>query len=452
MAKKLFGTDGVRGVANIELTAELAFKLGRSAALVLSKSSKQANILIANDSRISSQMLEAALVAGICSVGANAHIAGIVPTPALAYLVTLHKMDAGIMISASHNPFYDNGIKFFDSKGYKLSDAVELEIEELTAGDYENAISHEKIGRKFKLNNAINDYTRYIAYKAGLPDLSGKTIALDCANGATFEAAPRVFRQLGADVVALYTTPDGININDDCGSTKIDNLVKYVQNNPQIDFAFAYDGDGDRLYAVDERGNVLNGDFILSIIADYMHKNGVLNHNTLVGTSMTNLGLIKAGEEMGIKIVQTDVGDRYVLEKMLTEGYNLGGESSGHIIFLDYSTTGDGILASLILSSIIVRQSKKLSKINTIMKEFPQILENVTITNELKQEIMQNPEILAEIEQIEAKLGKSGRIVVRPSGTEPLIRIMLEGEDLNFIKELATGLADIIRRKKDGGA
>jgi phosphoglucosamine mutase len=446
--RKLFGTDGVRGLANTELTCELAYNLGRAGAFVLSRSNHHIpKIIVGKDTRISGYMLESALAAGMCSVGAKVYLAGVVPTPAIAYLVREYNCDAGVVISASHNPFHDNGIKFFNGDGYKLSDSLEEQIEDIIFNK-QDILPHptgENLGFITYRHNAINDYIKFLMSTLDKIDLSGLKIALDCANGATFKAAPYVFKNLGAQVFVINDKPNGKNINLNCGSTHLNQLVEFVLDN-NIDVGFGFDGDGDRCLAVDSNGNIVHGDEILSICAHYMKQNGLLNHNTIVATIMSNLGLFIMGEKYGINVEKTGVGDRYVLEKMLECGYNLGGEQSGHIIFSDHNTTGDGILTALYLSKIMAQSNKKLSSLNNLMNIMPQVLVNAKVSNNKKNQYMFNTQIKSEIKMLEQKFANNGRVVIRPSGTEPLIRVMLEGSNKSMLTQEALRLAGIMEK------
>ncbi len=444
--RKLFGTDGVRGLANSELTPQLAFNLGRSGAFVLSKFCKHPpQIIVGKDTRISGYMLESALVAGMCSVGAKVILAGVIPTPGIAYCVRKYNCDAGVVISASHNPFYDNGIKFFNNAGYKLSDALEEEIENVIF-DKDIVLPEptaEKVGSvTYKYND---DYIKFLESTLGDLNFSGLNIALDCANGATFKVAPTVFKNLGANLFVINDKPDGKNINLNCGSTHLDSLVEFVVAN-KCDVGFAFDGDGDRCLVVDSDGNIIHGDEIMSICAFYMKQKKILKQNTIVATIMSNLGLFMMGKKYGINIERTGVGDRYVLEKMLECDYNLGGEQSGHIIFLDHNTTGDGILTALYVSKIMAESGKKISQLNNLMSVMPQVLVNAKVSNTKKNQYMSNLQIQSEIKMLEEKFADNGRVVVRASGTEPLIRVMLEGSNKFLLNHEAKRLAGIMEK------
>lgn len=445
--ERIFGTDGVRGIANTELTAELAYALGRAGAYVLTEGTHKPKILVGKDTRISGDMLESALVAGILSVGAEAVILGVVPTPAVAHLTREYGADAGVMISASHNPVEYNGIKFFDNKGYKLPDELEDEIQRVIENKFEGVPSptgHD-LGKATTEVGALDEYMDYA--KSTIPvDLKGLKVALDCANGACYKAAVTAFRELGADVYVINDNPDGTNINENCGSTHPEELMDYVVRK-KCDFGFAFDGDADRCLAVDEKGNLINGDFILTLCAKYLKDLGQLKDDTLVVTVMSNLGLDIACKKENINIIKTKVGDRYVLEEMIKDGYVLGGEQSGHVIFLDYNTTGDGLVTALQVAAIKKRSEKTLSELAGIMKELPQILVNAKVPNDKKNIYLEDKEIVGKIQEIENKLNGVGRVLIRPSGTEPLVRVMLEGENQEEIDKMAHDLADLILSK-----
>ena len=444
---RLFGTDGARGIANKELTCELAMNIGRAAAMVLANENKHPKILIGKDTRLSGDMLEGALTAGLCSIGADVVLLGTVPTPAVAYLIKKYKADAGIMISASHNPFEFNGIKIFSSDGYKLPDELENEIESIVLDHSKpfTILVNDGIGKVTKAENAVSDYIEHIISTVPYR-LDGMNVAIDCSNGSASTTARELFTKLGANCHILSAEPDGININDKCGSTHLENLQKYVVENG-LEMGVAFDGDADRCLAVDENGNVVDGDFIMAICAMDLHSRGKLAKNTAVGTVMSNMGFGKFCEDNHIKFVSTNVGDRYVLEAMLREGYNFGGEQSGHVIFLDYSTTGDGQLTAAQLLSLVHRRNAKMSSIATLMTHYPQILINVKVTNEGKVQFYKNQDIKNKIESVKNELGSDGRILVRLSGTEPLVRVMLEGLDKEKITRLANETADLIKAK-----
>jgi phosphoglucosamine mutase len=443
----MFGTDGVRGIANKELTAELAYNLGRAGSFVLTEGTHKPNIVVGMDTRISGDMLESAMVAGICSVGAHAICVGVVPTPAVAYLTRLYNADAGIVISASHNPVEYNGIKFFNKDGYKLPDDVEDRIEMIIKNGLKEVSSPvgENLGIRDIRKNAIFDYIDFLMGLAEV-DLNGVKVALDCAEGASYIAAPEVFRRLGAEVHVIHNNPDGKNINKNCGSTHMSELKKYtVEMGCQIGFAF--DGDADRCLAVDENGELINGDFILAILSKDLKEIGKLDEDTLVVTVMSNIGLDVACKNEGIKTVKTKVGDRYVLEEMLKSGYKIGGEQSGHIIFLHHNTTGDGLITAIKLASVIRKKGKTASELAGMMKEFPQVLVNAKVSNAKKNYYTTDEKILSEIDKIEKYLEGKGRVLIRPSGTEPLVRVMLEGENQEEINKMAHELGALIEER-----
>ena len=445
---RLFGTDGARGVANTELTAELAMNIGRAAAMVLINDEvEHPTILIGKDTRLSGDMIEGALIAGLCSVGANVKLLGVVPTPAVAYLIGKYNADAGIMISASHNPFEFNGIKIFSSDGCKLPDDLENRIEEIVL---DNVVPYaiakdENIGKVTRLETAADDYVDQVAKSVGC-DLEGMEIALDCSNGSSSRTAEKLFTKLGAKVHVLFDKPDGININKDCGSTHIGRLQSYVREH-KLCCGLAFDGDADRCLAVDENGNLVDGDYLIAICAKDMKDRGMLKKNAVVGTVMTNMGFNKFCEENDMTFVSTKVGDCYVLEAMLREGYNIGGEQSGHIIFLDYATTGDGELSGAMILSIMKRTGEKLSVLAKVMERMPQVLINVKVSAEGKLAFYTDKEVKAEINRVTEILGDRGRILVRVSGTEPLVRVMLEGENLEEIQNLAEEAAQVVRER-----
>lgn len=444
---KLFGTDGVRGIANTELTGRLAYELGRAGAYVLTKeTSHTPKILVGMDTRISGDMLEAALTAGICSVGAHAVLAGIVPTPAVAYLVRKYKLDAGIVISASHNPVEYNGIKFFNSEGYKLRDELENMIEEIVLSDRDDLPkpTGEFIGTKSVAEEALDDYIDFLT-ASGKVKFNGIKVAIDCANGASYKAAPIALLNLGADLCIIHNEPNGNNINLNCGSTHIDSLKKLVVENG-ADIGFAFDGDADRCLAVDENGELIDGDKILAICGLYLKENGKLSGDTVVGTVMSNMGLSVMGKKHGINIEQANVGDRYVIEKMLEGGYCLGGEQSGHIIFHEYNTTGDGIITAIQMLTVLKVKGVKASELAKVMDVYPQVLVNAKIKNEYKNTYMNNEEVSAAVHSLEKKFEGDGRVLIRPSGTEPLVRVMIEGTDIEQMQRDAEELAAIIEK------
>jgi len=424
---KYFGTDGVRGVANRELTPELAYKIGRCGGYVLAGKAARPKVVIGMDTRISGPMLEAALTAGLLSIGADVIRLGVVTTPAVAYLTRLLGADAGVMISASHNPVADNGIKFFGADGYKLSDETELEIERLIDAERDELPRPEGGGIGMVTTDAEAKY-RYLEYLKTTVKHSfqGLRIVMDCAHGAAYELAPRIFRELGAEVIAVGAEPDGLNINAGVGSTHAEHLIAQVKVHG-ADLGLSYDGDADRLIAVDETGAEVDGDYILLICGEAMRKAGRLSRDTIVTTVMANIGFFKAAEALGLQTARTAVGDRYVMEEMRRGGFNLGGEQSGHVIFLDYNTTGDGILTSLQLVDTLIASGKKLSELKTIMRKYPQVLVNVRVAD--KSRFKGNEAIAKAVAAAEAELGDSGRVLVRPSGTESLIRVMAEGPD-----------------------
>ena len=446
---RLFGTDGARGVANSELTCELAMSIGRAAAMVLTDGAhRHPRILIGKDTRISSDMLEGALVAGLCSVGADVITLGVIPTPAVAYLVGKYKADAGIMISASHNPCEYNGIKIFSGDGYKLPDALEEQIEAIVLDHAQTppVPTGRDIGRVTAADHAVKDYIDHI--KSTVPfALNGMKVAIHCANGAASRTAERLFTELGAEVHMMADKPDGVNINEDCGSTHMEHLMQYVREHPDLNAGLAFDGDADRFLAVDDHGNFVDGDYIMAICAADMKSRGKLARNTAVGTIMTNMGFNRFCDDNGMRFVATKVGDRYVLEEMLLEEYNFGGEQSGHIIFLDFATTGDGQLTAAQLLSILKRRGAKVSSLATLMSRYPQVMVNVTVSAEGKLRFYTDNEVKAAVEQAKKELGKTGRVVVRVSGTEPLIRVMVEGEDEEQIGRLANGLAELVKAR-----
>lgn len=445
---RLFGTDGVRGVANKELTNELALSIGKAAAKVLAgELGRKPTVMIGKDTRASGDMLEAALTAGLCSVGANVLAVGIVPTPAVAYLVERYGCDAGIMISASHNPCEYNGIKIFQSTGYKLDDAIEEEIEAIVLDNAEEIPMKTggEVGNRLYCKTAVKDYVDHVVSTTDVR-FDGMKIALDCANGSASVCAKDIFTALGARCYMLSDTPDGENINLNCGSTHPEELMQFVKGN-ELDLGLAFDGDADRMLAVDENGELIDGDKIIAICAKRMKDEGTLAKDTAVVTVMSNMGFFKFCEEEGINCAKTAVGDRYVLEKMLADGYNIGGEQSGHVIFLDYATTGDGELTGVQLLKTVVKSKKKLSELATIMTVYPQVLINVEVTPEGKQKYNNDEYIISAVQQAEMELMGDGRVLVRVSGTEPLVRVMLEGKDYEKITALGNKIADVVRER-----
>lgn len=444
---RLFGTDGVRGVANKELTCELAYKIGRAGAYVLTKDKKDVKIVVGMDTRISGDMLEAALVAGICSVGSDVLSVGIVPTPAVAYLTRKLNAEAGVVISASHNPVEYNGIKFFSSTGYKLKDEIEEEIESYILDGIEvplNPIGGE-VGRRIIVDNGIEEYKNYLRKSISV-DFKGIKVAIDCGNGAVYKAAPELIKDLGADIEVIHNNPNGVNINVNCGSTKPEEVQKLVLNT-NADIGISFDGDADRLIAVDEKGNIFDGDHIMAVCGMHLKKKGMLKKDTIVATVMSNMGLDICLKKENIGIVKTKVGDRYVIEEMEQKGYSLGGEQSGHIIFLDHNTTGDGLLTALQLIAIIKETGEKLSELAKVMTSLPQVLINAKVSNEKKTAYLEDEVIKEEIKKLEEKFHGEGRVLIRPSGTEPLVRVMIEGKKQEEITEMAKNLAHIIEER-----
>ncbi|MBE6538394.1 MAG: phosphoglucosamine mutase [Ruminococcaceae bacterium] len=448
---RLFGTDGVRGIANTELTCERALEIGRAAAEVLADGCRRRPLfVVGSDTRTSSDMLSCAVTAGICSMGADVISLGVVPTPAVAYLVGKYKADAGIMISASHNPSEFNGIKIFSGDGYKLPDALEERIEAIVL-DHESKLESPigaGVGKLTHATGATRDYINHVKSSV-LYSLDGMNIAIDCSNGSASATARELFAALGANAHIMNAEPNGSNINENCGSTHIENLAKYVVDNG-LDCGVAFDGDADRCLAVDENGKVIDGDMIMAICALDLKERGRLNHNAVVGTIMTNFGFGKFCEENDLKYVATKVGDRFVLEEMLLEDYSFGGEQSGHVIFRDFATTGDGQLTACQLLSLIRRKGKKLSELASVMTRYPQTIVNLTVSAEGKLLFYTDKEIKDTIEEAKNILGKTGRVVVRPSGTEPLIRVMAEGEDMKQIESVANMVANVIIKRLGG--
>lgn len=443
---KLFGTDGVRGLANHEITAELAFQLGRAGAYVLGQGSHKPRFVIGMDTRISGHMLEGALISGICSLGGDVITVGVIPTPAVAVLTRYFKADAGVVISASHNPAEFNGIKFFNKDGLKLSDDIEEKIENLVLNKYQYKLPKgDCVGSAISVDNPQEIYIDFLIDKLDI-DLKGLNIVLDCANGASYKIAPRVFNRLGANIEIIGNCPDGININKECGSTYL-NLLQEKVVNEGADFGLAFDGDADRLLAVDNLGRVVDGDMIMNIFARSMKKEGTLKNDAVVLTVMSNMGLEKALCDIGCNCVKTKVGDRYVLETMVKEDYNLGGEQSGHIIMLDHNTTGDGLLTAVQLARIIKKENRDLSELADFMKVYPQVLVNAKVNNKKKNDYMQDKVIKKEIEKIEEHFHNKGRVLIRPSGTEPIVRVMIEGECQKELENIARGLADLIEER-----
>ena len=445
---RLFGTDGVRGVANTELTCELAFRLGQASAYVLASDVHRPTILVGRDTRISGEMLESALVAGICSVGARAVLVEVLPTPAIAYLTRFYEADAGAVISASHNTVEYNGIKFFDKNGYKLPDAMEDRIEEIVKNGMPEGFEMpvgERVGRPVRQRNATRRFVDFVKETTDVR-LDGLHVVLDCAQGASYEVAPLVFKELGAHVSCYYHEPDGTNINDHCGSTHPRRLCELVRE-LGADVGFAFDGDADRLMAVDERGQLINGDQVMAMLALYLKGQGRLRQNTVVATVMSNMGLEIALKKNGVKMEKTKVGDRYVLEEMLKSGYCLGGEQSGHVILLDHNTTGDGLITAVQVISNMVKSAQPLSRLASVMQMMPQSQYAANVPDSRKYDFDKNEKILAQIAELEAKYKDKGRLVIRASGTEPRVRVMIEGPDQREMDRDVYGLAKLIERE-----
>ena len=450
---KYFGTDGIRRIANTELTPELVYKVAKAGAYVLAKNSNHApTILIGRDTRISGTLIESAMTAGFLSYGANVKLIGVIPTPGVAYLTKKLKADASVVISASHNTYDFNGIKYFSNKGMKIPDSLEEEIEEvLDSGKIEELTApSNKIGVSEVREDLLDEYLYFFRknFEDKFENINKENfvVAIDTANGATSVIADKVYTALGIKHYIINNTPNGLNINADCGSTHLDMLKKFVVAN-KCNMGIAYDGDGDRCLCIDENGNEIDGDIIMAILAKHLKEQGKLKDNTLVATVMSNLGLKKFCENNKIKFMQTKVGDRYVLEQLIKERYNLGGEQSGHIIFLDYNPTGDGILTSLMLISCILEQQSKLSKLAEIIKKYPQVLINAKVTNEKKYDFDKDEVIKKEIEKLEKEFSGNGRVLIRASGTEPLVRVMIEGENQEYITEKAKDLANLIEER-----
>ena len=443
---RLFGTDGVRGVANEELTPLLAMQLGQAGAYVLTKEKEhKPTIMVGCDTRISGDMLANALMAGVCSVGANAVYVGVMPTPAIAYLTKKYKVDAGVVISASHNPVEFNGIKFFDGNGYKLSDELEDEIEALIKSNMKDVKfpTGAQVGKIEYRTDAREEYINH-SIKAVPVDLSNLKIVVDCAEGASFYTSIEALKELGANIIAIHNMPDGTNINANCGSTHMEELqARVVYEKANVGLAF--DGDADRLLAVDEKGEIIDGDQIMAIIGNHMKNKGTLKKDTIVVTVMSNLGFTIMARENGINTEQTKVGDRYVLERMREIGASLGGEQSGHVIFLDENTTGDGLLSALHLLEVMVDTGKPLSELANIMTVLPQALVNAMVPNHKKDSYMEYPEIAEAIAKLEEKFSGEGRVLIRPSGTEPKVRVMIEGKNQDEINKDAKELAELIQ-------
>jgi phosphoglucosamine mutase len=446
--RKLFGTDGVRGVANLEpMTSEIAMQLGRAAAHIFMRRAGRHQVVIGKDTRLSGYMLESALTSGICSMGVDVLLVGPLPTPAIAFLTRSLRADAGVVISASHNPYQDNGIKFFSNEGFKLPDDVEARIEQLIISD---EIKHlrptaDAIGKAYRIGDAEGRYIEFV--KRSLPrdlDFQGIKLVVDCANGAAYKVAPAVLRELGADIEIIANTPDGMNINDHCGAVHPERLQEAVRRHG-AHIGIALDGDADRAIFVCEQGEIIDGDHVMAALGLDLHGQGRLAAQTVVGTVMSNFGLEIAMKKAGIQLMRTPVGDRYLMERMLADGYNFGGEQSGHFIFLDHNTTGDGLISALQILSLMKRTGKPLSELAKAMTAVPQILLNVKVKH--KPDLNQIPDIQQAIKSAEATLNGSGRVLVRYSGTEALLRIMVEGERDSTIREVADHLADIVRAR-----
>jgi phosphoglucosamine mutase len=446
--RKLFGTDGIRGVANVyPMTAEVALQLGKGCAYVFRDKGKRHKIVVGKDTRLSGYMIETAITAGICSMGGDVLLVGPLPTPGIAFLTTSMRADAGIVISASHNPYQDNGIKVFSRTGFKLPDQVEEQIESLMFSEAlsTSAVTANKVGKAFRIDDAKGRYIVFL--KNTFPQeltLDGMHIVMDCANGATYKVAPTVFEELGAQVTLLGNKPSGENINKNCGALYPSQVSAMVRKK-KADIGISFDGDGDRVVFVDENGEIVDGDQIMAICASRMFKEGRLKKNTLITTVMSNMGLEVCMRDQGIRLVRTKVGDRYVVEEMVKRGCNFGGEQSGHLVFLDHNPTGDGILSALQLLSIMQKEEKSLSDLSDIMDRYPQKLINVRIKE--KKKLEEFPVVVKQISRVEKKLGTKGRLLVRFSGTEPLVRVMIEGEDEKEILMLAEETAQIIERE-----
>lgn len=451
--RKYFGTDGIRRIANTELTPDLVYKVAKAGAYVLSKHTDHApTILIGRDTRLSGTLIESAMVAGFLSYGANVKLLGVIPTPAVAYLTRKLKTDAGVVISASHNTYEFNGIKYFSNKGMKIPDTLEEEIEEVMESgklDKLTAVG-DKIGTSEYALDLEDEYVYFFRKKFDDEieqyNNKGFIVGLDTANGATYKVAEKVFKALGINYKIINNNPDGININDGCGSTHLKGLKKFVVDN-KLSLGVAYDGDGDRCLAVDEKGNEIDGDKILAIISQNLKRKGKLSKDTIVATVMSNLGLNKYTRDNGLELIQTKVGDRYVLEEMLKGGFNLGGEQSGHVILLDYNPTGDGILTSLMLIKTILEENKKASELGNEIKLYPQVLVNAKVNSDRKYDYTENKEIKDAIEKLEKEFAGQGRVLIRPSGTEPLVRVMIEGENQNYITKKSQEIANLIEEK-----
>ena len=453
--RKYFGTDGIRRIANTELSPELVFKVAKAGAYVLAKHADHApTILIGRDTRISGTLIESAMTAGFLSYGANVKSLGVLPTPAVAYLTKKLNADASVVISASHNTFEFNGVKYFSNKGTKISDSIEEEIEEIMDSGKLSELTavNENIGISQNAEELADMYVDFIVsifekdIKKILIKKDDFKIVIDTANGATYKVAEKIFNKLGISYKIINNVPNGININKQCGSTHLEMLKDYVLEH-DYDLGIAYDGDGDRCLALDEKGNIIDGDVLLALTSTYLKEKGQLSNNTIVATVMSNLGLSKFSKENNLVLKQTQVGDRYVLEEMLKNGYNLGGEQSGHVIFLDYNPTGDGILTSLMLIKVILERGVKASECCNVINIFPQVLVNAKVNSDKKYEFSKDAVIRSKIEEVEKEFEDSGRVLIRPSGTEPLVRVMIEGEDIEFITEKAKSIAELIEQR-----
>lgn len=450
--RRYFGTDGIRRIANTELSPELVYRVAKAGAYVLSKHTDKApTILIGRDTRLSGTLIESAMVSGFLSYGANVKLLGVMPTPAVAYLTRKLQADASVVISASHNTFEFNGIKYFSNKGTKIPDDIEEEIEEVMDSGKLDELSavNERIGVSEIRTDLLDEYVYFFRKnfddnieKFNTPDFK---VVIDTANGATYEVADKVFTTLGINHVIINNNPNGININDGCGSTHLEMLKQYVIDN-KMSLGIAYDGDGDRCLAVDENGQEIDGDKLLAIISQYLKNKGKLSKDTIVATVMSNLGLNKYAGNNNLQLLQTKVGDRYVLEEMLKSGYNLGGEQSGHVILLDYNPTGDGILTSLMLIQAILESGKKASELSDMMQKYPQVLINAKVSSDKKYDYEKNAEIKEAIEKLEKEFSGNGRVLIRPSGTEPLVRVMIEGQDKTVIEKKAKEICDLIEK------
>lgn len=439
----LFGTDGIRGIANDFLTCNLAMDIGCAACDILKQNNEEVTFVVGKDTRISGDMIENALCAGIMAQGGNVIKVGIIPTPAVAILTRHFNASAGVVISASHNPYEHNGIKFFNYQGFKLPDEIENKIEKLI--DSTTHYDTDTIGIAQNNSDAIDIYADFVLSSAD-DDFNGMKLVIDCANGATSEAAKKIFKSLKAESIFICDNPNGVNINQNCGSTSLDALVQTVLEH-KADGGIAFDGDGDRILIIDEAGDILDGDKIMYTLAKDMKKSGTLKNNAVVSTVMSNLGFFKALEEVDIDAVKTKVGDRYVIEAMKEHDYVLGGEQSGHIIISDYNSTGDGLLTAMRFLSAVRRSGKTIRQCNLAYKNYPQVLINVDVSNEKKKELENDEVIINKLRETEKKLGNNGRVLLRPSGTEALIRVMIEGKDYNEIETYANGIADMVKER-----